>query len=76
MLPIKKLAEAKMYKYVFEYPAITRQKNGKFIADCKALNIVGIGFSELEAIKNLQQAASKYLNEFEVIILPVKCQNI
>ncbi|MEW5822585.1 MAG: hypothetical protein AB1782_20495 [Cyanobacteriota bacterium] len=61
-----------MYKYVFEYPAFTHNKNGKFIADCKALNIVGVGFSELEAVQNLQQAASKYLSEFEVVILPIK----
>ena len=61
-----------MYKYVFEYPAFTYQKENKHIADCKALNIVGVGDSELEAVNNLQQAASKYLNEFEVIILPIK----
>lgn len=60
-----------MYKYVFEYPAFTFNKNGKFIADCRALNIVGVGFSEQEAIQNLQQAASKHMSEFEVVILPM-----
>ena len=61
-----------MYKYVFEYPAFTSQRNGKFIADCRALNIVGVGFSEVEAVNNLKKAASKYLSEFEVVILPIK----
>lgn len=61
-----------MYKYVFEYPAFTHNKNGKYVADCKALNIVGVGCSECEAIDNLQEAASRYLSEFEVVILPIK----
>lgn len=61
-----------MYKYVFEYPAITQKKGNWFIADCKALNIVGVGESEFEAIDNLQEAANKYLSEFEVIIHPVR----
>lgn len=61
-----------MYKYVFEYPAFTFNKNGKFIADCKALNIIGVGFSEGEAIKNLQEAASIHMNDFEIVILPMK----
>lgn len=61
-----------MYRYVFEYPAITYKKGEWYVADCKALNIVGVGESEFEAVDNLQDAASKHLNEFEVIILPVK----
>jgi hypothetical protein len=61
-----------MYKYVFEYPAITWIRNGKYIADCKALNIIGVGFSEHEAINNLQIAANQYLYDFEVVILPIK----
>jgi predicted RNase H-like HicB family nuclease len=68
--------EGYMYKYVFEYPAITWKRNGKYIADCKALNIVGVGYSENEAINNLQIAANQYLYDFEVVILPIKKQTV
>lgn len=60
-----------MYKYVFEYPAFTGKVNSKYAAYCKALKIIGVGSSEYEAVDNLQKAASKHLNEHEVIISPV-----
>lgn len=60
-----------MYKYVFEYPAFTGRVNSKYAAYCKALKIIGIGSSELEAVNNLKTAASKHLHEHEVIISPI-----
>lgn len=61
-----------MYKYVFEYPALTKKRNDRYIAYCKALKIAGVGYTEKEAVNNLQVAANRYLYEFDVVIHPVK----
>lgn len=56
-----------------EYPALIykNNKNNLFIANCFVKNIIGMGRTEVEAIKNLENSLSLTNNEFLVKVKPM-----
>ena len=56
-----------------EYPALVykNNKNNLFIANCFIKNLVGMGKTEIEAIKNLENSLSRFQNEYIVKIKPM-----
>ena len=56
-----------------EYPALIykNNKNNLFVANCFVKNLVGMGRTEIEAIKNLENSLSVVNSEYLVKIKPM-----
>ena len=56
-----------------EYPALIykNNKNNLFMANCLVKNIIGMGKTETEAIKNLEKSLSVIQSDYTVKIKPM-----
>ena len=54
-----------------EYPAFIYCKNNVYIANCIVFNLISIGKTEFEAVKNLENSMGQVLIEYNISIRPV-----